>query len=63
MKIQAWGDVVFPADNPKNYCTSFKKYVKNIRFPQKIINVCVYSRRIQYLFKLWLNGMCINVGI
>jgi hypothetical protein len=22
----AWGDVVFPADNPKNYCTSFKKH-------------------------------------
>ena len=21
----AWGDVVFLADNPKNYCTSFKK--------------------------------------
>ena len=40
MKIQAWGDVVFPADNPKNYCTSFKKY----QIPSKIhkMFVCIY---------------------
>ena len=37
----AWGDVVFPADNPKNYCTSyFKKY----QIPSKNHNmfVCIH---------------------